>query len=297
LVNKNTPRVSIGLPVFNAENIISNAIESILNQSFVDFELIISDNNSTDRTMEICKKYEDQDNRVKFYKQTENIGPERNFQFVLEKAKGEYFKWCAGDDVMSLDFIEMNYNFLENHKDYVLSSSPARFENGKFDKIKLGDHSIDNQYVPDRIISFFSSWHANSRFYGLTKRIELLRVSFDCFDKVFLGNDWCVIIKLLMVGKSKRLNKGEVILGISGISNNNRAIARYRKSIWNIFIPFFQLTKLLLKISKKWTLIEKKEIWKKLFLLNAKAIEIQFKLDLIRLFPKFYKVYKKNKYK
>jgi len=296
LENKNIPRVSMGIPVFNNDKTISNTIESVLNQSFVDFELIISDNGSTDHTSEICKKYKDQDRRIKYIRQAENIGAEKNFQFVLDQAKGEYFKWCGADDTFSHDFIEMNYDFLEAHKDYVLSGSRARFENGFFDEIKLGDHNIDNQYAANRVISFFSSWHGNARIYGLIRRSDLLK-AYGCLDNVFLGVDWCVVVKLLVIGKSNRVNKGELILGTNGASNDSRFMARYRASIRNIFIPFLQLTKLLLKISKNWTLIEKKAIWKQLFLLNVKAIELQFKLSLINFFPWLYQMYKKNKYK
>jgi hypothetical protein len=96
----------------------------------------------------------------------------------------------------------------------------------------------------------------------------------------------------LLIGKSKRINDGEIVLGSNGISNNNRVIARYRMSVWNILIPFLQLTKILLNISKKWTIIERKKIWKIVFLLNVKAVEIQFKLALINMFPRLYKLYK-----
>ena len=70
----NKPRLSIGLPVYNGEKYLSAAIDSILNQTYTDFELIISDNNSTDKTQAICQSYAQKDNRIKYYRLNENVG-------------------------------------------------------------------------------------------------------------------------------------------------------------------------------------------------------------------------------
>lgn len=96
-----TPRVSIGMPVYNGAKYIKEAIESILNQTFTDFELIISDNASTDNTKEICNKYGEQDKRIRYIRKAENIGAIENFKYVLENANGEYFMWHAHDDKLS----------------------------------------------------------------------------------------------------------------------------------------------------------------------------------------------------
>ena len=68
------PRLSIGLPVYNGESLLPEAIEALLGQSYKDFELIISDNASNDRTAEICRGYEEQDSRVRYIRQSRNIG-------------------------------------------------------------------------------------------------------------------------------------------------------------------------------------------------------------------------------
>ena len=91
-------KLSIGLPVYNGELFIERAIESILAQTFTDFELIISDNASTDSTQEICQNFSKKDNRIRIFKQEKNIGVHRNFYFLLSQAKGEYFAWTAVDD-------------------------------------------------------------------------------------------------------------------------------------------------------------------------------------------------------
>lgn len=92
------PKVSIGLPVYNGEKLIARAIEALLAQDYKDFELIIADNRSTDRTAEICRSYAQKDNRVRYFLNDTNIGAAKNHNRVFELSSGEYFKWAAHDD-------------------------------------------------------------------------------------------------------------------------------------------------------------------------------------------------------
>jgi glycosyltransferase involved in cell wall biosynthesis len=94
-----SPRVSIGLPVYNGSDHLAEAMESLLSQTFEDFELIICDNASTDRTPALCRHYAAQDRRVRFIQNPANIGSARNHTRTLELATGQYFKWCGHDDV------------------------------------------------------------------------------------------------------------------------------------------------------------------------------------------------------
>jgi len=95
------PLISIGLPVFNGELFLSKTITSIIKQNFLDFELIISNNASTDKTSGICKKFLSSDTRIKYFDHLKSIGMLNNYRFVLEKAKGKYFMWIAADDLLS----------------------------------------------------------------------------------------------------------------------------------------------------------------------------------------------------
>ena len=97
--------VSIGLPVYNGENYLSAAIESIAAQTFQDFELIISDNDSTDRTPEICRHYMMQDKRIRYFRNKRNLGAAPNYNRTYELSQGQYFKWTAHDDIICPDFL------------------------------------------------------------------------------------------------------------------------------------------------------------------------------------------------
>lgn len=110
---KHIPKVSIGMPVYNGERYIREALDSLFVQTFTDFELIISDNASTDKTGEICKEYARNDSRIRYVRQIENLGPSANFEFVLREAKSNYFMWAACDDLWSAEWIMRLYELLE----------------------------------------------------------------------------------------------------------------------------------------------------------------------------------------
>lgn len=109
------PLVSIGMPVYNGEQYIRRALNSLLAQDYENFELIISDNASTDDTLQICEEYALRDNRIRIHKHSHNVGIQKNFQTVLKLGKGEYFMWAAVDDYWLPDFVsalveELNEN-------------------------------------------------------------------------------------------------------------------------------------------------------------------------------------------
>ena len=117
------PRLSVGLPVYNGEDYIAESIEALLGQTYEDFELIISDNASTDGTPGICRRYEKQDSRVRFIRQHQNIGLSPNHNFVLEEARGEFFKWAAADDLYGRDLFKRCVDALDVHPDVILAHS------------------------------------------------------------------------------------------------------------------------------------------------------------------------------
>jgi len=116
----NKPRVSIGMPVYNGEQFLKEALDSILAQTFEDFELIISDNGSTDGTQEICQIYAARDRRIQYHRNDQNFGLAWNFNRVFELSRGEYFRWAAHDDVCAPECIERCLEVLEQDASVVL---------------------------------------------------------------------------------------------------------------------------------------------------------------------------------
>ena len=93
-----TPRVSIGLPVYNGEKYLRAALDCILRQDYADFELVICDNASSDGTEAICREYAARDGRIRYTRNETNIGASGNYKRVFELARGEFFKWASHDD-------------------------------------------------------------------------------------------------------------------------------------------------------------------------------------------------------
>src|SRR6516164_7687038 len=130
------PLVSVGLFVYNGERFIEESLRSILNQTFTDFELIISDNASADRTGEIAEAYAQRDDRIRYYRAEENMGAGWNARRVYELARGKYFKWAAVDDLMEPDLLRRCVELLESDPGCVVAHARTKEvdENGAFIK-------------------------------------------------------------------------------------------------------------------------------------------------------------------
>jgi glycosyltransferase involved in cell wall biosynthesis len=121
------PTVSIGLPVYNGSNYLRDALDSILSQTFNDFELIISDNGSTDDTGEICRSYAEKDSRIRYLRNEENLGAAWNFNRVFHLGRGKYFQWACHDDVWTSTLLERYVQVLDKMSDVVLCYSKTTY--------------------------------------------------------------------------------------------------------------------------------------------------------------------------
>lgn len=118
-----SPRVSIGLPVFNGEQYLAEAIEAHLGQTFTDFEIIVSDNASTDGTEAIARSYAARDRRVRYHRNPANVGAPKNFNLAFERSRGDYFKWSAHDDRIEPGFLGQCVAALDGDPSVVLCST------------------------------------------------------------------------------------------------------------------------------------------------------------------------------
>jgi len=118
--NVNSPLVSVGLPVFNGEMGLAMALNALLKQDYINLEIIISDNGSTDRTPEICEEFLKKDKRIKYYRSSENRGSNWNFNKVFDLSSGKYFMWAAHDDLRELSFVRACVEKLEQFPEAVL---------------------------------------------------------------------------------------------------------------------------------------------------------------------------------
>jgi glycosyltransferase involved in cell wall biosynthesis len=117
------PRLTVGLPVYNGERYLAESLDALLGQAYEDFELIISDNASTDGTADICHGYERQDSRVRYIRQPRNIGLAANHDLVVEESRGELFKWASHDDLYGRDLLGLCVDALDASPKAVLAHS------------------------------------------------------------------------------------------------------------------------------------------------------------------------------
>ena len=119
------PRLTIGLPIYNGEQLLPQALESMLTQEFDDFEVVISDNASVDRTPELCAAYAAKDRRIRYVRNERNLGSIPNFNKLVGLAKGEYFKWAAHDDWCEPEFVGRCVEVLDADPGVVLCHAKA----------------------------------------------------------------------------------------------------------------------------------------------------------------------------
>jgi glycosyltransferase involved in cell wall biosynthesis len=117
------PMISIGVPVYNGENYLAATLDSILAQSFSDFELIISDNASSDGTEDLCRNYQARDTRIRYSRNSRNLGAAKNHNRVFELSSGKYFKWASHDDMLAPNFLSQCVSVLEQDPSVVLCHS------------------------------------------------------------------------------------------------------------------------------------------------------------------------------
>lgn len=124
--NTDKVKVTIGMPIYNGEKFLEKRLDSILCQTYSYFELIISDNCSTDNTQKICIEYLKKDKRIQYFRQNNHIDLISNFNYVFDKAKYDYFIWASVDDIWLEKFLESNIMELENNTKLVGSISKVK---------------------------------------------------------------------------------------------------------------------------------------------------------------------------
>jgi glycosyltransferase involved in cell wall biosynthesis len=170
--------VSIGLFVYNGERFIEDALHSILGQTFTDFELIISDNASTDRTGKIAQSYARRDKRIRYYRNEKNMGAVWNARRVYELATGKYFKQVAVDDLLEPDFLRQCVEILERDPGCVVVYAATREvdENGAFIKNYVTPMRTDSNDPAARFRDMMLVPCWSYQIYGVMRMSALRRI-------------------------------------------------------------------------------------------------------------------------
>ncbi len=265
-------KLTIGLPTYNCENIIGNKIEELLKQSFKDYVLIISDNNSTDNTGKICESMSKKDNRIVFFQQDKNKGPFWNFNFLLQKAQTNYFVMTTPDDILSKNFLESNINILEKCKELVGSIGECSLFNRIIDsnshkfEINILKNSRKYQYVHPvkgelkEKIRFYLDFQMGSQFFSVfrTKDIKFANFYRNKANYGMWQSDFAAILKILKRGN---LHVDLESFLYKEVSTKSHSVIKYMK-IFNFSISEILFSKAIFSV---WFF---KEFGTKLFLKN-----------------------------
>jgi glycosyltransferase involved in cell wall biosynthesis len=194
------PLVTVGMAVFNGERWIGDAIESILNQSFTDFELLISDNCSTDQTYSICQRYASRDVRVRLVRTNFNVGAAENFNRMCRMTGTKYFKYASCNDICAPNLLLRCVEILEQHEDVVVCHSRVRLlsEDGTEPRdYEHGMHLMSDSPF-ERFKTYLETVRLNNVEQGLIRTNELRKTS---LQEPFVASDINFMAELALLGK------------------------------------------------------------------------------------------------
>lgn len=249
----NVEKVSIGLITYNGAKHLKNSIESILNQDYSNTEIIISDDHSTDGTMEIINSYLKQSSEIKFLRNENNIGIVKNFEKVLAAGTGEFFMFASQDDLWDKHYITELVKALKENNRYLLATPYTIYIDtegmpisGRDDRPAVDGNSITNlqTYLED---------YANCWYYGIYRREKLLKV-FKWFKQYpAWGGDVLFISKICLQCDLTGNNQARIYKrqgdNVSGLISPKK----YFETMYFYFYMIFNLSYISIVYTKKWS--------------------------------------------
>jgi glycosyltransferase involved in cell wall biosynthesis len=226
--------VSFGLPVYNGAEFVSAAIESVLSQTYPHIELIISDNNSTDATDQICRQFAQRDQRVRYFRASSNQGAAANYNRVVDLARGKYFKWISHDDWIDARFSEECLLVAEKN-DEIITVAPIVdvVDQAGNKQQSITSYTGREDWSGDRVMQYaqmmeelaYCETHGDGLFmiayeYGF-HRLSLLRKTRLVLP--FISSDYVLAAELALWGKLEFLNKHLSVFVLSAAATGTTA--------------------------------------------------------------------------
>jgi glycosyltransferase involved in cell wall biosynthesis len=251
------PAVTIGIPVYNGERYLEEAIRSVLAQTRRDLELVISDNASTDRTAEICRDYALQDGRVRCFRNPTNLGAAPNYNLAFTYARGRFFKWLAHDDLITATFAEKATHVLEARPDAVMCNSVVSYIDSKGAPLGLYDTQLGRADVASpsrRLAQVTLPSHSCVDFFGMFRRSalegSLLHGSFHGADRALLaqmslrGRMIQIPEPLVQMREHEnRYTRSQLRAADRASWHDTRARSRVRFPTWRLYIEYLKMVR------------------------------------------------------
>lgn len=247
-----TPRVSIGLPVYNGERYLPAALDCFLAQTFTDFELIVADNASTDRVGEIAQDYAARDARIRYHRNERNIGLAGNFNLAFNLARGTYFKWAPADDVCLPTYLERCVAALDADPAVLLAYPGTQFINSEGQPLDIHDpgfHLVSDS-AAERLRYVLESEHWVNAVLGLMRADALRKTR---LLPAYYGGDYRLLSQLILLGKFQEIPERLMLrrihprsssqFGANGATPDRGFLAKYMKGDnARISLPFCSLS-------------------------------------------------------
>lgn len=199
-MSEQQPAISIGMPVYNGDEFIRVAIDSILAQTYGNFELVISDNASTDESESICREYAARDSRVKYQRNTVNIGASENYNNVFRRSTAPYFKWASCNDYCAPEFLARCVEVLNANSDIVLVYPRTRLFRESIADAQDYEDGVDirDDSAVVRFEQFIARLRLNNIMNGVMRAAPLRRTS---LIKPYFASDCVLMAELALYGK------------------------------------------------------------------------------------------------
>jgi glycosyltransferase involved in cell wall biosynthesis len=196
----NKARVSIGLPVYNGERYIAEALDSLVAQTYKNFELIICDNASTDRTQQICQSYAERDGRIRYFRNETNLGSAKNYRRVFELSSGQYFRWATYDDLSGPESLSRCIEVLDREPSVVLAYPKTKLidEWGNVTSEYEDGLNIQSPRASERFVHLIQKVRLCNAVYGLIRANVLKRTA---LIGNYIASDSALLAELTLYGK------------------------------------------------------------------------------------------------
>jgi glycosyltransferase involved in cell wall biosynthesis len=194
------PKVTLGMPVYNGAQTVGAAIDSLIAQTFADWELVVGDNASTDATPQIVRDYAARDRRVRLLRHPANIGAPGNYSAVAREARGAYFKWASANDWCAPTLLERCVAALDEQPDAVLAYARTRLHEGSLDVAQDYDDGLDlrDERPSARFLKLLERMRLNNVMNGVIRTTALRKTR---LLEPYFSSDCVMLGQLCLLGK------------------------------------------------------------------------------------------------
>ena len=215
--------ISVVIPNYNGKQLLESNIPSVyhalLSSDISDFEIIISDNCSTDSTFEIAKKYSEKDSRIKVYRHEKGMGAPFNFRYALLKSSSKYFIWLGAHDLLTQDYLQTGVIYLEENKNVLMVYPKANWIDNQNNFLSELDEDIQTIGISKKnaLIKILKNADSGVAVHGIyvTSALKAIPFGMDVGGEVLMlfiiaiGGD---IVRLDFIGLLFRLSRSETVL-------------------------------------------------------------------------------------